>query len=492
MDNDCITALERPSGVRQFERRSPERQASRGDKHKLSFSVIMNMVQAVDVLLLLACGLLTGMILAGQRDGRNALATIAGTFVASWFLSRRGAYLLSSLCSWRRQLQHLSLSLLGGAGSLIICLFLSRRDGRLWPVLWLTVSSATLLLSRSVLIPVLRGWSRSGRLARRVAVIGTGEFSRVFIDRLRSEPEFYTVVGLYDDRIRRSPAQQDGVALRGNVADLLERSRKEQIDLIVIALPLDAIQRISMILEEIGSAVADICLTTDALGYRYRSSQVSSVGTNPVVLIGERPLKDWRAARKRVFDLVVGLFALAVLSPLLGLIALAIRLDSSGPILFRQPRLGFNNRTFLCYKFRSMHHAMTDLSGGLQATRGDARITRTGKWLRALSLDELPQLWNVLKGDMSLVGPRPHPLHTKAADRLYTDVVAKYAFRHRMKPGMTGWAQVNGWRGETKTVEQIENRVACDLEYIENWSIWFDVRILFLTITREILSRHAF
>jgi polysaccharide biosynthesis protein PslA len=247
-----------------------------------------------------------------------------------------------------------------------------------------------------------------------------------------------------------------------------------------------------MILEQIGSAVADICLTTDFVGFRYQSSQISSVGSNPVVLIGERPLKDWRAATKRVFDLVIGSLMLVTLSPLLGLIALAIRLDSPGPIFFRQPRLGFNNRVFSCYKFRSMQHASADLSGGLQATRGDLRITRLGKWLRALSLDELPQLLNVLKGEMSLVGPRPHPLNTKAEDRLYTDVVAKYAFRHRVKPGMTGWAQINGWRGETKTLDQIENRVACDLAYIENWSVWFDVRIMVLTLTREILSRHAF
>jgi polysaccharide biosynthesis protein PslA len=260
----------------------------------------------------------------------------------------------------------------------------------------------------------------------------------------------------------------------------------------VIALPLTAISRISKILEQIGSAVADICLTTDFVGFRYRSSQISSVGSNPVVLVEERPLKDWRAAKKLTFDLVIGCLMLLVVAPLLALIALAIRLDSPGPILFRQPRLGFNNRLFTCYKFRSMHHGMTDLMGDRQATRGDARVTRIGKWLRALSLDELPQLFNVLRGNMSLVGPRPHPPNTKAEDKLFTEVVAKYAFRHRVKPGITGWAQVNGWRGETKTVEQIENRVACDLAYIENWSLWFDLRIMVLTITREILSRHAF
>ena len=194
-----------------------------------------------------------------------------------------------------------------------------------------------------------------------------------------------------------------------------------------------------------------------------------------------------------MFDILIGSVLLLALSPFLGLIALIIRLDSRGPALFRQPRLGFNNKLFICYKFRTMDHGMADsMAIPRQTTRNDFRVTRLGRWLRMLSLDELPQLLNVLKGNMSLVGPRPHAPNTKAADQLFTDVVARYAVRHRVKPGITGWAQVNGWRGETKRVEQIENRVAHDLAYIENWSLWFDLRILMLTVTRGILSRNAF
>jgi polysaccharide biosynthesis protein PslA len=481
------------------ERRSRARQRSRGDRYRMSPSVIVNIVQASDFLLLLFCGLLGTSVLTPLRglrfDGALFLVTATASFVTAAFLVRAQAYSLSSLCSLGKQLKLLTVSLLAGCGSMIVCLFLMRDDSlsfREWPFLWLLSSAILLVAWRCYLSRQLHRWSDSGRLARRVAVIGTGEFSREFIERLRSEPNFYTVVGLYDDRLSRIPAVQDGIRVRGSVRDLLERSREEQIDLIVIALPLSAMSRISMILEQIGSAVADLCLTTDFVGFRYRSSQISAVGSNPVVLIEERPLKDWRAASKSTFDIVVGSLILVILSPLFALIALAIRLDTPGPVLFRQPRLGFNNRLFTCYKFRTMHHGMTDLLGDRQATRGDARITRLGKWLRALSIDELPQLLNVLKGDMSLVGPRPHPPNTKAEDKLFGDVVAKYAFRHRVKPGITGWAQVNGWRGETKTVEQIENRVACDLAYIENWSIWLDLRIMVLTITREILSRHAF
>ncbi len=491
--------IDPPVQHRSTERRSPARRGSRGDRHRLSSSVIVSIVKASDVAWLLFAGLLaTSMpsLLSGLRpDGSLFLATVTGSVVAAVFLSRADAYQLTSLGSLVKQLQLLPMPLLGGGCSMMVCLFLMREDGpgfRRWPFLWLLLSAILLAASRCYLSQLLRQWMESGRLARRVAVIGAGQFSQEFIERLRAEPHAYTVVGIYDDRLSRVPEVQDGVRVRGTVHDLLERSRQEQIDLIVIALPLQAMTRISAILSQVKSAVADICLATDFVGFRYRSSQISSVGSNPVVLLEERPLKDWRAASKSAFDIVFATLMLIVASPLLAAIAVAIRLDSPGPVLFRQPRLGFNNRLFTCYKFRTMHHAMTDLMGDRQATRGDARVTRVGKWLRALSLDELPQLLNVLGGDMSLVGPRPHPPNTKADDKLFTDVVANYAFRHRVKPGITGWAQVNGWRGETKTLDQIENRVACDLAYIENWSVWFDLRIMFLTITREILSRHAF
>ena len=295
-----------------------------------------------------------------------------------------------------------------------------------------------------------------------------------------------------DDDVLAVPSSQLGVEVLGTVNDLLQRSREEKIDVIVVALPLSAVQRIKSIMEQLSSTVADIVLTTDLAGLQYSRSQFASLGRNPVVLVRETPLKDWRALGKAVLDYSVGTLALIALSPVLLVTAIAIRLDSPGPVLFRQPRMGFNNQPFLCYKFRSMHHRMTDLLADKQTTRGDPRVTRVGRIIRKLSVDELPQLFNVMNGTMSLVGPRPHAPNTKAADRLFTDVVQQYALRHRVKPGITGWAQVNGWRGETSTVEQIEQRVACDLFYIENWSVSFDLKILVMTVLREIGSRNAF
>jgi len=338
----------------------------------------------------------------------------------------------------------------------------------------------------------VRSWSARGRLARKVAVIGVGDFSREFIERLQSEPNSYRVLGIYDDRRSRLPPTQSGVEVQGTVADLVLRSRHERIDVIVIALPLSAIERIKAIMDELGSTVADIVLTTDLAGLRFPRAQFGGIGRNPVVTVREAPLKDWRALEKAAFDKAVGTLALLILSPVLLLTAALVKLESPGPVLFRQPRMGFNNRLFVCYKFRSMRHDMTDLLADKQTTRLDQRVTRVGRIIRKLSIDELPQIFKVLNGTMSLVGPRPHAPNTKAADRLFTEVVQQYALRHRVKPGITGWAQANGWRGETTTVDQIEQRVACDLFYIENWSLRLDLKIMAMTILREVRSGNAF
>jgi exopolysaccharide biosynthesis polyprenyl glycosylphosphotransferase len=189
-------------------------------------------------------------------------------------------------------------------------------------------------------------------------------------------------------------------------------------------------------------------------------------------------------AIKRGLDRVAAAIGLVVLYPLLLGIALIIRLESPGPAIFAQPRVGCGLRIFNCYKFRSMYHHLAEPCGTTQATRDDVRVTRFGRFLRRSSLDELPQLLNVLKGEMSLVGPRPHAPNTRAAGSLFFDIVPNYNERHCVRPGITGWAQVNGWRGETRTPEDIQMRVRFDMEYIQNWSLLFDIRILLLTLVR--------
>jgi Undecaprenyl-phosphate glucose phosphotransferase len=348
---------------------------------------------------------------------------------------------------------------------------------------WL-VGSLLVVLRRLLLSLLLALWHAQGRLVRNVAVIGANDYSRSFIASVRADPGgTLAIAGLYDDRLGRLPADA-ALPIQGTISTLLTDARTRRIDVIVVALPLSATDRIAQIRDQLSATVSDIFLTADTAGLRYDGRDFETLGRNGVIRVGNRPLSDWDAAAKQALDIVGAGLLLALLSPILLTIAVLIRLDSPGPALFRQPRTGFNNRPFLVLKFRTMHAHLSDRHADRQTTRDDPRVTRLGRVLRRSSIDELPQLLNVLRGEMSLVGPRPHAANTKAANRYFDEVVAEYALRHRIKPGITGWAQVNGWRGETVAVEQIQQRVSHDLAYIENWSMLLDLKILALTLLR--------
>jgi Undecaprenyl-phosphate glucose phosphotransferase len=236
----------------------------------------------------------------------------------------------------------------------------------------------------------------------------------------------------------------------------------------------------------------DIRLAPDMVGFRLAHCSFGSIGDVPVINVFDRPLADEKMLLKRLEDYAVASAMLLVLLPVMLLAAAAIKLSSRGPVLFRQTRYGFNNGMIKVYKFRTMFTDREEAPGVLnQATRRDPRVTPIGRFLRRTSIDELPQLFNVLNGTMSLVGPRPHADGTRAADVLFEDAVAEYAARHRVKPGLTGWAQVNGWRGETDTLEKIQRRVEHDLFYIENWSLQLDLKILLLTLGEVARRRNA-
>jgi exopolysaccharide biosynthesis polyprenyl glycosylphosphotransferase len=225
----------------------------------------------------------------------------------------------------------------------------------------------------------------------------------------------------------------------------------------------------------------DIRLSAHMSKLRFTSRAYSYVGDVPVFDMADRPITDWNLVFKWVFDKAVALTALVVLSPVMVATAIAIKLESKGPVLFRQKRHGFNNELIEIYKFRSMYTDRLDATASKLVTKNDPRVTRVGRFIRKTSIDELPQLFNVLKGQLSIVGPRPHALEAKAANTLYYEAVDGYFARHRVKPGMTGWAQIHGWRGETDTIDKIMQRVNHDLYYIENWSIILDAYIVVMT-----------
>jgi Undecaprenyl-phosphate glucose phosphotransferase len=251
---------------------------------------------------------------------------------------------------------------------------------------------------------------------------------------------------------------------------------------VLFSLPISAEARILQMLKKLWVLPVDIRLSAHSNKLRFRPRSYSFVGNVPVLDVLDRPITDWDVLIKWLFDRLVGGIALLLALPLMLIVAVLIKLDSKGPVFFKQRRHGFNNELIEVYKFRSLHAEMTDHAAAKSVTKDDPRVTRVGRFIRKTSIDELPQLINVvIKGNLSLVGPRPHAVNQKLDDRKFDEAVDGYFARHRVKPGITGWAQISGWRGEITSPDAIKNRVEHDLYYIENWSLMFDLYILAMT-----------
>jgi Undecaprenyl-phosphate glucose phosphotransferase len=463
----------------------------------VSTRVIRDLVRLVDMALLIGAAVVGWLpIMSGtSASGPFLLAGVAGTLVAVVVFSHRGIYSLAYLLGPHRgRVATVGGVVLGASvGTIVLVLTgVPLSMAAQWAGMWAVCGGVALLLLRMATLSILRRYQAQGRLARKLAIVGVNNLSAALIERVDMTAPNTAVVGLYVERDEEAPQSQCGVAVLGGLDDLIVHTRVQAIDTIVVAVPLVERARLERICDRLRDVACDVYLTADVVGLHYRASALAEIDGHPVIVVRQRPLKDWQGVQKRAFDLLFGWLFLALAAPAMAAIALAIRFDSPGPVLFRQRRLGFNNNVITVFKFRTMHHQLSDPLANRLTERNDPRVTRLGRILRKLSLDELPQIFNVLSGDMSLVGPRPHALNAKAANRYYGDVVAEYARRHVVKPGITGWAQVSGWRGETRTEEQIRQRVAHDLHYIENWSLGFDLKILWLTFVREVFSRHAF
>ncbi|KQN91018.1 undecaprenyl-phosphate glucose phosphotransferase [Sphingomonas sp. Leaf231] len=359
------------------------------------------------------------------------------------------------------------------------------------------VGSATgsLFVSRFVLRVALRRLADGGRIRQRVVLYGadqdTVERTCRMLD-LQALPQLL-LVGVADDYSRpTAPGSLGNLPFIGGFPELLAMAREGEVDQVLIALSDMTRERIDLIIEKLSDVAIDVSLIPReaiALAPDYR---VNFVGQIPVLTLWQRQMRDGNTIVKDVEDFVVATLALVFLAPLLLLTALAIKLTSRGPVIFRQPRFGFNNREIMVWKFRSMYTDRQDVSGAARTTRDDPRVTPVGRWIRKLSIDELPQLWNVLRGEMSIVGPRPHATHMKVGDHYYFDAVRGYGARHRVKPGITGLAQVRGLRGEIHTIERAKRRVELDRYYIDNWSLGLDLRIMVETIVNLAFDKNAY
>ena len=468
-----------------------EAPTSTNNSKPLSPTLIGDLLRLFDVAVVLVMGVVIYVLYlnAAHFDvtAQYLVSILVAGLIASLLFDRFGVYAGDHALSKRHRIDRMLSAwavtfavLLAAAFALKISSFYSR----VWATSWFFSTAILLTVGRLVLSRWILRWARKGRFANRTVIVGTGEQARRLAAHLRRRDVLRTrIVGFVDERADdHTPGitgQEDSL---GGINELVDMIRSGLVDQVFIALPWNQARQLEDVVRRLAVTPVAIRLAPDLVGYDYPDRRFTHIAGLPMLLLFDRPISGWSRLIKALEDRALAAFFLIVLSPILLLIALAIKFDSPGPIFFKQPRYGFNNNLIEVWKFRTMHAQMSDSGGAVQAKKDDPRVTRLGRTLRNSSLDELPQLINVLRGDMSIVGPRPHPVELKAGDREFEDIVDQYAARHRVKPGITGWAQVNGWRGETDTEEKIHKRVEHDLYYIDNWSIWFDFLIIARTI----------
>lgn len=358
---------------------------------------------------------------------------------------------------------------------------------------WFVTSAVLFGAERVGMLALFRRLMDRGMYLQTAVILGGTENGVRVAEYLQKNRDIRTgVIGFVDDRLERLPTHLGNLPLLGNMRDLERMIREEKVTQVLVALPWFADNRIGQLMNELRKLPVNVLLVPDVVAFRHAHQRITDVGGLPALIASDLPLRGWSPLIKRAEDIALSSLALLVAAPVMLAVAIAIKLDSPGPVLFRQKRYGYNNRLIEVFKFRSMYHARSDANAERQTTRDDDRITRVGRFIRKTSLDELPQLLNVFLGSMSMVGPRPHATATKAAGVLFEDAVAEYSARHRVKPGITGWAQIHGYRGETDTLEKIEKRVEYDLEYIERWSLWFDLYILGATVPALLFNKDVY
>jgi Undecaprenyl-phosphate glucose phosphotransferase len=418
--------------------------------------------------------------------GRYVPTTLFAATVFVCGFERLGGYRLKQLLRLDWQLTR-TLMVWGTTLSILLLTAffgkVSESYSRSWALAWFASVPPVLWVARGVFCLAATQWVKSGHLVRNIVIVGAGREGQRLIAKLQELQDKSIVIrGVFDDRKSRLPGSVLGFNILGTTDDLVRVARRASVEEVIVALPLGAEERLKALFWKLKGIATDLRLSIEPVAETFQVRGMSYVGTVPVLEIADRPFKHWRAVAKWMEDKVLATLLMIFLAPLIAFTALLIKLDSRGPVFFLQERFGFNNGVIKVWKFRTMYVDRCDQSGAQRTVANDPRVTRVGRVIRALSIDELPQLINVLSGDMSLVGPRPHAIAMRAGHHLYCDAVEEYLHRHRVKPGITGWAQVNGLRGEVNTVEKAHARVVHDLYYIEHWSLWFDLKILLKTM----------
>jgi Undecaprenyl-phosphate glucose phosphotransferase len=467
------------------------------DRRNISRPKLLFAIASLDAAVLIATGILSLLAFDPEATASHIAAWTGLIAIAATLeLRRNWSYSIHALRTPADQVGKIVTSTvvvfcaLAGAGYLIGNEPFTPAAGTVW-----LVSAASLIAaSRFAAGRLLASLTDAGRLMRRTVIVGGGPEAERLIAALAGDNlKELAILGVFDDRDDdRSADSVSGYPKLGTFDQLPAFCRNAAVDLMIVTVPMAAEQRLMQILKCLFTLPVDIRISALSSKLRLSSAAYTYIGRVPMLALMDRPLTDWDRVIKNIEDRVIGTLLFLLAAPVMALVALAIRIDSKGPILFRQRRFGFNNELIEVYKFRSMYAEQSDASARKLVTRDDPRVTPVGRFIRRTSLDELPQLLNVIKGEMSLVGPRPHATEAKADADLYQTVVDGYFARHRMKPGVTGWAQINGWRGETDTHEKILRRVEADLHYIDNWSLPFDLYIIAATPFALLSGKNAY
>lgn len=449
---------------------------------RLETRLLARAARGLDVVL--AAGLAVAITVAGHpvAAGVWAVAALVGLRILDAYAFPRKQSLAA----------HMARAGLALGVSLLIGIGLVLASGRSEPTAVWALLAATGALSASHVAwwTVIARGRAQGRLTPNIVVVGATKNAERLIEAAMRTGEV-NVLGVFDDRLDRAPENILGVPVLGDTSALLDHRIMPYVDRIVIAVASTAQARVRQLVEKLDVLPNPLHLFIDVGGAVDDDAALARIAAGSDNPLSGSPASARRALLKRAQDLIVASLGLLVAGPIMLVVALAVKLDSPGPIFFRQRRHGFNNEVILVWKFRSMRHDMADACATRQVTYGDERVTRLGRFIRKTSLDELPQLFNVLKGEMSIVGPRPHAIGMKTGGVESAKLVAQYAHRHRIKPGLTGWAAIKGSRGPVDTPESVRLRVALDVEYIERQSLWLDLYIIAMTIPCLLGDRSA-
>jgi Undecaprenyl-phosphate glucose phosphotransferase len=461
----------------------------------ISSHVIPGLIASLDTIVILASAIIAYAVVVGDfiEDASYYAAAICFVWLATLMLMNfAGLYLFEPIMRPLAIADKVIIAfgttflfLLAAAFSLKI----SDEYSRTWVASFAISACIGTLVFRLLASRILGRLARMRVFSRNVVIVGMGEQARKLIAHIqKANPRFLSVLGIFGDSPQNS---DDGrYPTLGGIKDLDAFIRDYQVDDVIISMPWSDDDGIMSMVVKLREFAVNVYLGSDLIGFRlpFRPPP-DHFGEIQIVEVMGRPLAGWGIVRKAAIDYLLGAFLTVLALPLMMLVAVLIKLESKGPALFRQERYGFSNRVFHIYKFRTMRHSEATERVTIQATRNDPRVTRVGRFLRRTSLDELPQLFNVLNGTMSLVGPRPHAVDHNEA---YAKMIRSYFARHRVKPGITGWAQVNGFRGEIKSIEDMELRVQYDIHYAENWTLLFDLKVLVMTFFICLTGRNAY